>query len=82
MGEIIRKKHYRNKEEIREILIDEINKTEYSSIVEWDGYNFQASQLFISAKGEITDDEIIAEISGIGSKKASRDLEKILDTII
>jgi len=50
MGEIIRKKHNKNKEEVKEILINEINKTEYSSIVEWNGYNFQTSQLFMSAR--------------------------------
>ena len=82
MGEIIRKRHNRNKKEIKKILINEINKTEYSSLVEWDGYNFHASQLFISIDGEITDDEIIGEVSGLGSKKVTKELEKILDTII
>jgi len=33
-------------------------------------------------EGKITDDEIIAGISGMGSKKEARELEKILDTII
>ena len=82
MGEIIRKRHNKNKEELKEILINEINKTEYSSLVEWDGYNFHASQLFLSVDGEITDDEIIGEVSGLGSKKIAKELERILDTII
>jgi hypothetical protein len=82
MGEIIRKKHNKNKEEVKEILINEINKTEYSSLVEWNGYHFHASQLFISVDGEITDEEIIAEFSGLGSGKVAKKLEKILDTII
>ena len=82
MGEIIRKRHNKNKEELKEILINEINKTEYSSLVEWDGYNFHASKLFISIDGEIADDEIIGEVSGLGSKKVAKELERILDTII
>lgn len=82
MSQIIRKKHNRNKEEIKEILISEINKTEYAAVVEWNGYHFHASQLLVSVDGEITDDEIIGEVSGLGSKKAARELEKILDTVI
>jgi len=82
MGEIIRRKHGKNKEKIKEILIDEINKTEYSSVVEWNGYNFHALKLFTSVKGEITDDEIIAEVSGLGSGKVAKDLEKVLDSLV
>ena len=82
MGETIRKRHNRNKEEIREILIHEINKTEYASAVEWNGYHFHASQLLVSVDGEITDDEIIGKVSGLGSGKVARELEKILDTIV
>lgn len=43
---------------------------------------FVPHNFFISVKGEITDDEIIGEVSGLGSKKVARELEKILDTII
>jgi len=82
MSGTIRKKHNENKEDIKEVLIDEINKTEYSSVVEWNGYNFHASKLFTSVKGEITDDEIIAEVSGLGSGKVAKDLEKVLDSLI
>lgn len=82
MSEIIRKKHNKSKQEVKEILINEISKTEYSSLIEWNEYNFHASQLLISVNGEITDDEIIAEFSGLGSGKIAKKLEKILDTII
>ena len=82
MSEIIRRKHNKNKEEIKEILINEINKTEYSSLVEWNGYHFHASQLLVSVDGEITDDEVIGEVSGLGSGKVARELKKILNTII
>ena len=74
--------NHSNKEEIKEILINEINKTEYSSLVEWNGYNFHASQLLISVDGEITDDEIIGEVFGLGSERVAKELERILDTII
>ena len=82
MSEIIRRKHGKNKEEIKEILINEINKTEYSSVLEWNGYNFKASKLFTSVEGEITDDEIIAEVSGLGSGKVAKELEKVLDSLV
>lgn len=82
MGEIIRRRHGKNKEKIKKILIDEINKTEYSSVVEWDGYNFHASQLLTSVKGEITDDEIVAEVYGLGSGKVAKELEKVLDSLV
>ncbi len=73
---LIRERHQRTKEEIKDLFIALLNQNGLDSSIHWDDYAFLGKQYGTKVQGEIFDDEIHIEIQGWFEKQAAHELRK------
>jgi hypothetical protein len=73
---LIRKKHKKTKEELKDLLIQLINENGLESSIQWNGFAFAAKSYGTSIKGEIFDTEVHVEITGLFEKQAEQKLRE------
>ena len=73
---LIRKKHKKTKEELKELFLQLINDHGFESSIQWNGFEFEARSYGTSIKGEIFDTELHVEISGLFEKRAEQKLRE------
>lgn len=74
--EVIRKRHKRTKEELKELFIHVLDDSGMGTSVQWNDFAFHAKSYGTTVKGEIFDDEVHVEITGWFAKGASQELRK------
>lgn len=66
---IIRERHTRSREEIKDLFIALAADNGLGSSVQWEDFSFQAKGYGTSVRGEIFDDELHIEIKGVFAKQ-------------
>ena len=74
--EVIRKRHKRTKEELKELFIQLIHKNGFEASIKWNGFKFEAESYGTMIKGEILDNELHVEIKGSFEKIADQRLRE------
>jgi hypothetical protein len=62
--EIIRERHTRTKEELKQLLIGLIHENGLEPVIRWSGFAFEGKAKGTIIKGEIFDNEMYVEIIG------------------
>ncbi|MBD3305354.1 hypothetical protein GF339_03230 [candidate division KSB3 bacterium] len=68
--EVIRKRHRKSKEALKQLFIDLLQDNGFASSIEWDGFRFTGKAYGTQIIGEIFDQELHLEVSGIFEKQA------------
>ena len=71
---IIRKRHTRSREEIKDLFITLANDNGLGSSVQWEDFAFTAKGYGTSVQGEIFDDELHVEIKGVFENRVEKQL--------
>ena len=71
---IIRERHTRSPEEIKDLFITLAANNGLASSVRWENFSFQAKGYGTSIQGEIFDDELHVEIKGVFEKHVEKQL--------
>ncbi len=74
--EIIRERHSKTREELKQIFIDLIRENGLESAVRWNGFAFEGKAKGITVRGEIFEDELHVEITGWLEKMAAQQLRQ------
>jgi hypothetical protein len=74
--EIIRERHNKTKEELKQLLIELIHKNGFGSAIRWNGFAFEGKMRGTIFRGEIFDDELHVEIRGWFEKMAAQQLRQ------
>ena len=73
---LIRKRHKRSKEQLKQLLINMLERYGLNSSVNWNDFEFNAKSYGTTVKGEIFDNELHIEIRGIFEKVAEEKLRQ------
>lgn len=74
--QIIRERHNRTREELKELFITLIRENGFESAVRWNGFAFEGKVKRTTIRGEIFEDELHVEISGWLEKMAAQQLRQ------
>jgi len=74
--ELIRERHSKTREELKQIFIELICENGFESAVLWNGFAFEGKVRGTTIKGEIFEDELHVEISGWFEKMAAQQLRQ------
>lgn len=74
--QIIRERHNRTREELKELFIKLIRENGFESAVRWNGFAFEGKVKGTTIRGEIFEGELHVEISGWLEKMAAQQLRQ------
>ncbi len=74
--QVIRERHNKTREELKELLIRLIRENGFESTIRWDGFAFQGKSKGITIRGAIFAGELHVEISGWLEKMATQQLRQ------
>ncbi|PIE36213.1 hypothetical protein CSA56_00935 [candidate division KSB3 bacterium] len=74
--QMIRKRHKKTKEAIKELLISLVQQNGLGSSVQWNDFQFSAKGYGTTVQGEIFENELHVDISGLFEKRAAQKLQE------
>jgi len=80
--EIIRERHKKTREELKELLVELVQNNNFGSSLNWNGFEFEGKAYKTAIRGEIFDDELYIELSGWFEKKAAQKLRELWKELV
>ena len=74
--QIIRERHSRTREDLKELFIKLVRENGFESAVRWEGFAFEGNVKRTTIRGEIFEGELHVEISGWLEKMAAQQIRK------
>lgn len=74
--EIIRTHHRKTREQVKQVLVELLQKNNVASSINWNGFDFEGKAYGTTIKGSIFDDEVYIEVFGWFEAKAARKLRE------